>query len=114
MTTIRATVGKGRSVSADDFADITTTPVAAIAWTSDGWLEIAFADTLTVDERQRVVIRCLSESANEERALLQARHAHQSNVTYLDATTHTAAEASAQVEALTRQVNALIRYVARL
>ena len=93
------------------FEDITTAPVTAVMdGPVYGSLVVVFDGDLTPAQVEAVIDRCATPNANAETLRKRAKAALQSNRDYLATPTHTQAEALAQVEALTRQVNALIRF----
>lgn len=77
-----------------------------------GVIRVRFKADLTDAQRRAVVLRCITTDAGEEATLTAAAKAYSTNEAYLSATT-TAAQDKAQVAALTRQVQGLIRYVTR-
>jgi hypothetical protein len=100
-----------RDIDVDTFTDITPTTVEDVRWNDAGGLDITFASDLTTDERILVKIRCLSSDDAEEQELRQAWTAYKNNLDYLAITNPTNAQALAQIAALTRQVNGIIRHL---
>ena len=100
----------GQSLSPESFADIAA--CESVAWGPSGELVVTFAGDLTLAQVAAVKIRCIAADETQEQTLLAGWQALQSNRDYL-AVTPTTAQAVAQVAALTRQVNGLIRYVTR-
>jgi len=99
----------GRDVDFGDFADLTTVTVVDVRWDGDGVLEVEFASDLTPAEVEAVVRRIKSRNATEETLQRQATAAMQNNRDFLAITTPTQAQAVAQVKALSRQMNGVIR-----
>lgn len=102
----------GGSLSPASFDDIAV-GCTSVAWTS-GALVVTFSGTLTSDQVLRVRIRCLSIDSAEEALLVSAAQAYYANQNYLALPTHTSAEAIAQVQVLTEQVNGIMKFVTRL
>ena len=99
-----------RAVDLDSFTDITTVPVVSVDWVEDGQLQITFASDLTPAEALAVKVRAESRNANEEILRTQAYTALQTNRDFLNIPgTPTQAQVLAQVRALTRQNNGVIR-----
>jgi len=98
-----------REVDADSFADLTPTAVTGIDWGPDGVLQVNFASDLTALEVAAVQRRMASRNANEETLQEQAIQALQNNRDFLAIGTPTNAQVLAQVRALTRQNNGIIR-----
>lgn len=93
-----------------DFADIG--PCVGVDWDA-GVLVVEFSATLTAEQRQLVQLRCITADDREEQILRQSRQAYQSNLDYLAKASPTTAEAVAQVAALTRQINGVLRHLLR-
>lgn len=110
MTTI--TVPEvARPVADDMFADITDLPPAF-----DG-LTVTFDDAaspLTDLQVAQVRIRLATTGDDQETLFRQAYTALANNQAFLDVETPTTAQAVAQVKALTRQVDALVKVALRL
>ena len=94
------------------FLDITAAPVTS-ALVPEGVLRLTFDGDLTADQIRRVKVRCMAQDADHEALLLEAMAGEASNDAYLARTAPTAAQTTAQVVALTRQVNALIALATR-
>ena len=94
------------------FLDITAAPVTS-ALAPEGVLRLTFAGDLTAEQIRRVRVRCMAQDAEHEATLLEALAGVDTNDAYLARTTPTAAQTTAQVAALTRQVNALIALATR-
>ncbi len=101
-----------RYVDAGSFADITGKECLGTGWDDDGRMTVQFAVNLTADEATRVRLRCVTADNGTETLLGQAWAAYQSNAGYLSTPAPTQAQAAAQVAALTRQLNAVIRLLA--
>lgn len=101
-----------RALASDSFADITAVAVVAIVNPPDGsdGLLIQFAGVLTAAQVEAVLDRAQSVNSAHEELRRRATAALSANRSYLASTPHTQAEALAQVETLTRQVNSLIRF----
>lgn len=115
MTTVTAPF-IGRPLDLGMFADITTALVT-FAPTSDGGATATFADDaspLTADQIERVRIRMMTADGTEEQRFILAWNAISANQTFLAIASPTNAQAVAQVQALTRQMDALIKYVLQL
>lgn len=98
------------------FADITAAAVT-FAPTSDGGATATFADDaspLTADQIAHVRIRMMTADSTEEQRFILAWNAISANQTFLAIASPTNAQAVAQVQALTRQMDALIKYVLQL
>lgn len=100
------------ALAPEDFEDIA--PCESVGWGDDGALVVRFAGDLTPAQELAVKIRCITSDADEEAILTSAAQAYQRNQDFLALDVRTTAQNLAQVESLTRQVNALLRYVARL
>lgn len=101
-----------QSLSPDDFADIA--PCESVSWGDDGGLVVTFASDLTPAQALAVRIRCVSADAAEEANLTAAAQAHQANQTFLALTAPTTSQSLAQVAALTRQMQGVLRFIARI
>lgn len=91
------------------FTDITDVPVMtlnAAGIVFDGWL--------SPDEIARVRIRLMTANAASEQTVLKAWTAIGNNNTFLGLASPTNADAVAQIQALTRQMNAVIAFVLQL
>jgi hypothetical protein len=98
-----------RAVDLDTFTDLTPVPVVAVRW-GDGDLEVEFESDLTPAVVSAVQQRMESRNANEETLRNQAIVAMQGNRDFLNiAGTPTQAQVLAQVKALTRQNNGVMR-----
>jgi hypothetical protein len=109
---IVAVTGPRRYVDATSFADITTKECLGTGWDDDGHMLVQFAVNLTADEVTRVRLRCVTTDPTTEGLLGQAWTAYQANVGYLAIPAPTQAQIAAQITALTRQLNAVIRLLA--
>jgi hypothetical protein len=105
-------VKNGGSLSVDDFADIAA-GCESVEF-DDGALVVTFAGDLTPEQQLRVRIRCASLNDDAEALLTAAAQAYTANLDYLALDPPTTSQALAQVGALTRQVNGLLRFVTRL
>jgi len=103
------TAAPRRDIDVDDFTDITTVAVVDIRWNETGLLEVEFASDLTLTEAEAVKRRIESRNANEELLRMQAEQALQNNRDFLAIATPTQAQSLAQIRALTRQSNGVIR-----
>jgi hypothetical protein len=108
MTTVR--VRLVRQLADDGFVDVTPATWQLVPDDERGYMQVVFDGTLTAEQVEAVTNRCESINANGEELLRRARGALQSNRNYLATPTPTQAQVVAQVAALTRQVNALIRF----
>lgn len=97
-----------RPIEADMFADITAVPVLGMQWGA-GDLAVEFASDLTPTEVAAVQLRMESRNANEETLRGQALQALQGNRDFINLPAPTNAQTLAQVKALTRQSNGVIR-----
>lgn len=102
------TTKPARAVDFDTFADITSVPVVAINWV-EGGLEIEFASDLTAAQVLAVKARAESKNTNEETLRTQAHTALQANRDFIAIVTPTNAQVLAQVKALSKQSNGVIR-----
>ena len=98
-----------RAVDFDTFTDITPTPVLGIDWGPDGVLEVEFASDLTPLEVAAVQRRIASRNANEEELRRLAEVALVNNRDFLAIASPTQVQTLAQVKALSRQNNGVIR-----
>ena len=101
-------VAGGRNVEPTMFADITPKTVLGFTWDDDG-LGIQFAVNLSAEEIRAVERRCATHNPTEEALYREGREAYIANRTFLALTSPTTAQSITQVQALTRQTNALIR-----
>jgi len=83
--------------------------VTGIDWVGDGVLAVTFVADLTATETAAVQVRLASRNANEETLRSQALQALQANRDFLAIASPTQAQTLAQVKALTRQSNGVIR-----
>lgn len=100
-----------RPVDVDTFADITAKEVTSLQWIEDG-LAIGFAVNLSADEVRLVRMRAASPDDATEQLLRQAWTAFQNNADFLALPAPSTAQALAQVAALTRQMQAIVRLLA--
>lgn len=98
-----------RPVDVDTFTDITTVAVTAVDWNAAGGLDITFAAPLSADQERLVRLRCAAPDQTTEDLYRAAWTAYQANRDFLALSPVTQAQALAQVTALTRQVQNLIR-----
>lgn len=99
-----------RGIDLDSFTDLTAVPVISVAWGQGGLLEVEFASDLTPAVVSAVQQRIESRNGNEETLRNQAIVAMQGNRDFLNiAGTPTNAQVLAQVKALTRQNNGVMR-----
>lgn len=106
--------GLSRPVDDLDFSDITSARRTGPArWSGENELEIPFDRPLTAAEETAVRRRVVATDDTEEQlyALLDA--AISGNADFLALSSPTAAQNAAQVKALTRQVQALLRRLRR-
>lgn len=101
----------GQALSPADFDDIA--PCESVKWGDAGALVVSFTGDLSADQRLAVQIRCITSDSGEEAVLLQAALAYRKNQEFLSMTAPTTSQVVAQVTALTRQVQGLIRYAVR-
>ncbi len=99
----------GRNIDVDTFTDITATPVVSPPQWVDGGVSVEFAANLTDTELLQVRVRAATRDAAAELLMRQAWAAYQSNATFLALPAPTTAQALAQVAALTRQTQGIIR-----
>lgn len=107
-TAVRAT--PRRPVDVADFLDLTPAAVTRIQWVGeDGELEVEFAADLPSLTVALVKRRMESRNSNEETLRTQAEQALQDNRDWLALANPNQAQTLAQLRALTRQNNAMIR-----
>lgn len=101
----------GMPVPLDYFADITSVPVTHIEWAypRDADITVTFESDLSPAVQASVKWRIMARNGAEEQLLNQAFNAMQTNRAFVNLAAPTQAQAVAQVKALSRQVNALIR-----
>ena len=97
-----------RDIDAGMFADLTPVPVVGMSWQADG-LSVEFGSDLDAATQAAVVRRMRSRNANEEELRRLAEVALANNRAYLAIPTPTQAEAGAQIKAVARQINGIIR-----
>jgi hypothetical protein len=108
-TSVTAAPPVGIDKPASIFADITSAP-CEVVWADDGQtITVTFDADLSPATQAAVKWRIMARCANDEALLGQAFAALQANRAFIALTTPTQAQAVAQVKALSRQVNALIR-----
>lgn len=100
-----------------DFSDLTASKQIGPATPPQGEpqppgavLDIPFDVDPSPAEAAKILNRLQSVNANDEVLVGQAKTAHANNLTYLAIVSPTNAQVVAQVQALTRQVNGLIRW----
>jgi hypothetical protein len=101
-----------REIDASTFEGVVDAPYVGMRdHDKFGWIWLLFDTTtpFTAAELAAIRDRTGSENSNDEVLRQRARQALQNNRDYLQVTNPDAAAVRAQVEALTRQVNALIR-----
>jgi len=117
MAEVRVTdpvrVKNGGSLDVGDFDDIDA-GCESVAFDDGGALLVTFAGDLTVEQVLRVRIRCASLNTDAETLLTAAAQAYYNNLDYLALDPPTTLQALAQVDALTAQINGLLRFVTRL
>ncbi len=101
-----------RPVDVATFTDITAKECLSVAWDDAGKLVVQFAVNLTVDEIRQVRVRCLTFDAAAETLLRGAVAAYTTNADYLALPAPTTAQAGAQITALTKQLQAVLRLLA--
>lgn len=99
----------GGTIGPEDFADIAT--CTRVTWAADGALDIQFDRDLTPDEEAAVRRRCASCSDTEVTLRERANGALDSNRAFLALPSPTATQNAAQVKALTRQIQGVLRLV---
>jgi hypothetical protein len=95
------------------FADLTDKQLIGHGWGEDGehyWFQ--FAVNLSDVEVEQVKLRCSSPDLATETLRRQVRAVYQANADYLALPAPTQAQAAAQVAALTKQLQAVIRLLA--
>jgi len=103
------TATPARPITIDMFGDITPHVVTSMQWFA-GELEVTFAGDLTAAEVEAVVRRIVSRNLNEETLQQQAIQALQNNRDFLALPQPpTNAQVLAQIRALSRQNNGIIR-----
>lgn len=98
---------QSHALSPVDFDDIA--PCESVEWGDGGSLVVTFPSDLTPAEVLAVRIRCISADPDEEALLTSAAQARATNRDFLDLVAPTNAQTLAEVKALARQVDALIR-----
>lgn len=98
-----------RPVDTTSFTDITVKECIRVGWNDAGQLEVQFAVNLTAEEAEQVRIRCLTTDATEEAIWRAAWNAMTTNRTFNALPTVTSAQLLAEVKALARQNNGIIR-----
>jgi hypothetical protein len=109
MTTINVPNGR-TDLAFDSFVDIETTPPSSIIREGDGTVSLVFPITLSAAQENAVYARAAG-TGNKETILARALTALENNLAYIALDPPTNAQAIAQIEALTRQVNGIIRLV---
>lgn len=100
-------VYEGVGVDDIDFSDITSaTRTGPAAWLPDGRLEIPLSEEPDTEEQRRIVVRLTTATQVEENLILEV----QAGVAARRLQT---GDVAAQVEALSRQVDILVRLVLR-
>jgi hypothetical protein len=110
MTDVTVPYAK-RSVGVGVFDDITPAPVTLVTAVGQA-LTIRFDDSqllLTANQIAAIQNRAMTANTNEETLRTQALTALGQNRTYYNAPSHTNLEVAAQVVALSRQMNGVIR-----
>jgi hypothetical protein len=97
-----------RPITLDMFGDITAVAISSMNWQA-GYLEVTFTADLTPAEVLAVQQRMESRNANEETLRSQALTALQTNRDFIALPSPTQAQTLAQVKALSRQSNGVIR-----
>jgi len=92
----------------ESFADITPASVVAMEWTPGGTLQITFDGDLTAHEQHLVRIRCAARDATAEALMRDVLAAHEANEAFLGVAKPTPPRLWSQVQALTRQQQAVI------
>lgn len=110
-TVVSARPPAGKSVDVGDFTDLTSVRVLSVRWGAGGLLDVEFADDLDAATAAAVVTRVESRNTVEEQLRRAAVTALAANRDYLAKSSTTAAEDKAQLRAVTKQVNALVRLV---
>ena len=100
----------GREIQFGDFADLTPIPLLQ-ADLADIGFNLIFDGDITAAVQAQIVARAESTNANDETLRNRATTAMANNRTYLNLTQPANADVVAQVAALTRQMNAVIRLV---
>jgi hypothetical protein len=112
MTNNLAVPATVRSIGLTDFADITNAPCVAKDSGGYGLIILRFDDSgspLTPGQITAIYDRCSSRNANEETIRINARTALATNTTFLALPSPNQAQGLAQIQALTRQSNGVIR-----
>lgn len=87
------------------FADITDAKLVKLSG-----CEVVFDGWLSPDQIVQVRVRLMTADDNDEQTVLKASDALQANQDFLALGSPTAAQVVAQVQALTRQVDAVIKF----
>ena len=98
-----------RGVDRDTFTDLTPVEVVSVRYLRRPVVRVVFADDLDEQTSQRVLDRLLTPNGNAEVLRGRGRQALAGNRDYLALEPKTQADVVAQVAALTRQNNGLIR-----
>lgn len=98
-----------RPVTDDEFSDLTTIPIIGMQWVEEGELEVEFESDLPDDVKSAVQQRMGSRNGNEETLRNQAVASLQNNRDFLALPAPTQAQTLAQVKALSRQMNGVLR-----
>jgi hypothetical protein len=98
-----------RPVTDDEFSDLTTVPIVGMQWVEEGELEVEFESDLDDDVKSAVQQRMGSRNGNEETLRNQAVQAMKGNRDFVALAAPTNPQTLAQVKALSRQMNGVLR-----
>src|SRR5689334_4182866 len=111
---ITVTLTPARPLDLDTFTDLAGVSASSLTPNGDGTLAITWdLDALPDGAADAITLRAETRTENERTLRLAAANALAKNADYLALATPTNAQNVAQLRALTTQVNALIRVVAR-
>lgn len=109
MTTTVTVPVVARPIDPAMFADLTPVEVLGFAGDNASGMTVTFAADLDAATAAAVRCRLVTADAATEQLYLQAVNAIANNLTFLNLGSPTAAQVLAQVQALTRQLDAVIK-----